>query len=386
MALENSGYKLTTSSDYLEQIVAELNREFPNMSNSSNNFAIVVSRILSILLEENDNIRAEGYSNAYVATAVDRHLDKAVATAGIVRRYGTRAYGKIKVSKETDIASINIAPQTIIESGGLQFVTLNMSFVIINSATPAEIEIASIEPGSKYNIAERSTFKPIVAIRGLKEMIAEKGTEGGTEPETDQELRNRYYLAINSFANSSLNGIISEVAKLPDVIRVSGRENNLDVSDKDMPPHSFEIFVEGASDDVIADKIFNVKPAGIQTHGDIIKQIKLAGNTYPISFSRFDKQIVYYSLEVKTKIGLNTMDIMSEIKSAIEEYTKKSATINHSDLVGYIYNSVTGIVSMKNIKFGLTPDPQADNELIIEGGKIFTTDESKINIEIMSSI
>lgn len=386
MALENSGYKLTTSSDYLEQIVAELNREFPNMSNSSNNFAIVVSRILSILLEENDNIRAEGYSNAYVATAVDRHLDKAVATAGIVRRYGTRAYGKIKISKETDIASINIAPQTIIESGGLQFVTLNTNFVVINSATPAEIEIASIEPGSKYNIAEKSTFKPIVAIRGLKEMIAEKGTEGGTEPETDQELRNRYYLAISSFANSSLNGIISEVAKLPDVIRVSGRENNLDVSDKDMPPHSFEIFVEGAPDDVIADKIFNVKPAGIKTHGGITKEIELAGNTYPISFSRFDRQIVYYSLEVKTKIGLNTMAIISEIKIAIEEYTNKSATINHSDLVGYIYNSVTGIVSMRNIKFGLEPDPQTDDELIIEVGKIFTTDESKMNIEIMNNI
>lgn len=382
MGLERTGYSLTTSGQYLDKILQDLNTEFPNMSNASNNLTVILARIISNVLEENDAIRGEGYNNVYVATAVEEHLDKAVSIGGITRRYGTKSYGKIKVTKTDDVPSISIPPNTLIETNDVQFTTLNTGYVPINNSNPVEIEIASVETGINQNVTKGSTFTPVVAIRGLDKMICEKGTAGGTDTESDQELRRRYYLTISSYSNSSLNGIISEVAKMDDVVRVSGRENNTDTEVNGLPAHSFEIFCEGGSDQDVAETIFYVKPAGIQTHGDVQVDIPFNNNTYKISFSRFTKQTVYYKLTVKPNIGVATTTLESDMKKAIAIYTASSTKINQSELVGYLYNNVKGIGSLSDIKFGFSPNPTTDTELVVETGKTFNTDDSKIAITL----
>lgn len=383
MGLERTGYRLTTSDDYLESIIGDMQNEFPNMSNSSNNFAVVLARILSKALEENDSIRGEGYNNVYVATAVGRHLDKAVAIGGVSRRYGTKSYGKIKVTKSSDISSISIPPRTIIESGNVQYLTNNTGYVPISSSEPVEIEIVSILAGADQNVPPESVFTPVVSIRGLDKMICEDGTDGGTDTESDQELRRRYYLTISSYSNSSLKGIISEVAKIDDVVRVSGRENNTDDELNGLPPHSFEIYCEGGADSEIAETIFYVKPAGIQTHGNVSKEIFFHNNTYNISFSRYTKEIIYYKLTIKPNIGTATTELEKDIKNAIINYTASSTKINQSELIGYLYNNVTGISSLSNIAFGFSPEPDSAEEIVADVGKSFNTDEEKIELSLV---
>lgn len=383
MGLERTGYRLTTSDDYLESIIGDMQNEFPNMSNSSNNFAVVLARILSKALEENDSIRGEGYNNVYVATAVGRHLDKAVAIGGVSRRYGTKSYGKIKVTKLSDISSISIPPRTIIESGNVQYLTNNTGYVPISSSEPVEIEIVSILAGADKNVPPNSVFTPVVSIRGLDKMICEDGTDGGTDTESDQELRRRYYLTISSYSNSSLNGIISEVAKIDDVVRVSGRENNTDDELNGLPPHSFEIYCEGGADSEIAETIFYVKPAGIQTYGNVSKEIFFHNNTYNISFSRYTKEIIYYKLIVRPNIGAATTELEKDIKNAIINYTASSTKINQSELIGYLYNNVTGISSLSNIAFGSSPEPDGAEEIVADVGKSFHTDEEKIELSLV---
>lgn len=383
MGLERTGYRLTTSDDYLESIIGDMQNEFPNMSNSSNNFAVVLARILSKALEENDSIRGEGYNNVYVATAVGRHLDKAVAIGGVSRRYGTKSYGKIKVTKSSDVSSISIPPSTIIESGNVQYLTNNTGYVPISSSEPVEIEIVSILAGADKNVPPESVFTPVVSIRGLDKMICEDGTYGGTDTESDQELRRRYYLTISSYSNSSLNGIISEVAKIDDVVRVFGRENNTDDELNGLPPHSFEIYCEGGADSEIAETIFYVKPAGIQTYGNVSKEIFFHNNTYNISFSRYTKEIIYYKLTVRPNIGAATTELENDIKNAIINYTASSTKINQSELIGYLYNNVTGISSLSNIAFGFSPEPDSAEEIVADVGKSFNTDEEKIELSLV---
>lgn len=381
MAITKNGYALTTSNDYLVKIVEQLNAEFPNMSNASNNFSIVLSRILANILEENDAIRAEGYNNVYVATAFGNHLDKAVSIAGIERRHGTQSFGKALFYKTSDVPIISIAPNTILESGDIKYYTTNEDYVPINSLTPVEIEIASYETGRDKNLTENSILTPVISIRGLKEIKCEKGTFGGTDTETDQELRRRYYVTISSYSNSSLNGIISEIAKIDNVIRVSGIENNTDIqSSEGLPPHSFELFIEGGSDAEIAEGIFFKKPAGIQTHGKVRHPITYQGSEYQISFSRYEKQAVYYSLHIQPKIGASAINIERDVKKALVDYSEKNNKIGHSTLVGYLFNNVDGIGVIKSVKFGLTQSPTQDTPLVAGVGKAFTTDDSKVNI------
>lgn len=377
--ITSRGVAVREEVDILEDIVTDLSAEFPNMSKESNNVLMVLAKILSREISNNENNRLEAYNNAYVASAIGIHLDKAVQTAGLTRVHGTNSYGICTFTKDEKFAKVTIPPNSQIESGDFKFITLNTSFITITD-DPVEIEVKSELAGSKYNLPQESTFTTVVDIRGLKSIKNKAEFAGGTDAETDQALRARYYNFISSFSNSSLNGIISEMSRLEDVTRVTGRENNTDDDLNGLPPHSFELFVEGSTTSIIADKLFKTKPAGIATHGTISHTINYENNDYVIKFSRFDKQNVYYNIELRTIIGASTQEIEKQIKEVLTVFTSSSTTINHSEIVGTLYNNVKGISAITKLKFGLSSNPQTDDEISVEVGKAFFTDDSKIEI------
>ena len=380
--ITNKGIKVRDEVDIFESILDDLSTEFPNMSKEANNALVVLARILSREISNNENNRLEAYNNAYVSSAIGIHLDKAVQTIGLSRTHGTSSYGICTFTKDSKVSKVTIPPNTQIESEDLQFITLNTSFITISEES-VDIEVKSIDAGKKYNLPQHSNFNTVIDIRGLKSISNKKAFEGGTDTETDQALRTRYYQFVNAFSNSSLNGIISEMSRLKDVTRVSGRENNTDSEFEGLPPHSFELYVEGSTPSLIAEKIFSIKPAGIQTHGDFSHTLNYANNDYVIKFSRFDKQNVYYVIELKTAIGASTQDIEKLIKQALASYTSSSKTINHSEIVGALYNNVKGISAITKLKFGLTPNPETDNELIAPIGSVFFTDDTKIEVSFV---
>ena len=377
--ITDKGVGIRDEVDIFENIMTDLSAEFPNMSKESNNVLTILARILSREISNNENNRLEAYNNAYVSSAVGLHLDKAVQTVGITRVHGTNSYGIGIFTKDDKANKVTIPPQTLIESGDLKFITLNTSFITI-SGTPVEIEIKSESAGSQYNLPKGSTFTPVIDVRGLKSIKNKEKLAGGTDTETDQSLRARYYNFINSFSNSSLNGVISEMSRLEDVTRVAGRENNTDVSLNGLPPHSFELFIEGSTTSIIADKIFKTKPAGIQTYGRISHTINYENNDYEIKFSRFDRQNVYYSIELRTAIGVSTSDMEKQIKDVLKVFTSTSSTISHSEVVGALYNNVKGISAILNLKFGLKPNPQTDDDISVDIGHAFYTDDDKIEV------
>lgn len=378
----SKGIRIRDEADILENIIGDLSAEFPNMSKESNNALIVLAKVLSREISNNENNRLEAYNNAYVATSIGLHLDKAVQTVGLSRVYGTSSYGVCTFTKDSKVNKVVIPPNTPIESGDLQFVTLNTSFITI-PPEGVDIEVKSSGAGTEYNLPKESTFTPVIDIRGLKEIKNKKEFLGGTDTETDQALRARYYQFINSFSNSSLNGIISEVSRLEDVTRVSGRENNTDVEFQGLPPHSFELYVEGSTTSIIADKIFRTKPAGIQTHGDVSHTISYENNDYEIKFSRFDRQNVFYSIELRTVVGASTSEIEQQIIETLKVFTSSNKTINHSEVVGALYNNIKGIAAITKLFFGLKENPKDDKELVSDVGTVFFTDDSKIDVSFV---
>lgn len=376
--ISKKGFTVREETDIQNAILDDLAVEFPNMSKERNNALVVLANILSREISNNENNRLEAYNNAYVATATGIHLDRAVLTAGVQRIYGTSSYGVCKFTKESG-QNVVIPPSILIESEDLKFITLNTSFVTVTDEG-VDIEVKSIETGDIYNLTAGSTFKPVINIRGLKSITNTKNLEGGTNTETDQQLRARYYSLINSVSNCSLNGIIALVARLQDVTRVGGRENVQDVESNGLPPHSFELFIEGSSQSILAKYIQTIKPAGIQTHGSITENVVYEGYTYPIKFSRFNKQNVYYKLNIRTTVGTSTETLEQKIKESLIRYTQINEVINHSEIVGNLYNTVEGIASIKELKFGQETNPQGDSELVAGSGIAFFTDESKIEI------
>lgn len=110
----------------------------------------------------------------------------------------------------------------------------------------------------------------------------------GNEIETDTELRQRRSKSLQITGTSTVEAIRSRLLQVPDVTSATVTENDTNVVDGDgRPPHSFEAVVSGGTDDDVANEIWLVKPAGIETHGNTTVSITDSQNiSHDINFSR----------------------------------------------------------------------------------------------------
>lgn len=123
----------------------------------------------------------------------------------------------------------------------------------------------------------------------------------GRLQETDAELRIRMALREQSTGTATKPAIEASLSEVTGVTSVLVVENQtLDTVDG-IPGKAYETFISGGDESEIADVIFETKPAGIATHGDITRiVIDENGDAQSVKFSRltdvFAWQRVTYSI------------------------------------------------------------------------------------------
>ena len=142
---------------------------------------------------ELDNI----LSIMFLEDATNEYLDKKVYDFGIERKMGTVARGTIKVTGENGTH----IPQNseVISQGELSFFTLEDAW--INEGI-ALIEVEASDVGTEYNIIQNSIDKFVININGVESVTNEKEFKEGTNVETDEELRERFFEIIRRPATS----------------------------------------------------------------------------------------------------------------------------------------------------------------------------------------
>jgi uncharacterized phage protein gp47/JayE len=126
----------------------------------------------------------------------------------------------------------------------------------------------------------------------------------GRDVETDAELRLRRNQSLSIPSAASVNGIYSSVSAVDDVTSCTVYENITDVTDMNgLPPHSFQVVVQGGADADIAAAIWTSKPAGIKSYGNHSEvTTDSQGRSQTMYFSRPTPLVLY----VKCNIVKNT--------------------------------------------------------------------------------
>lgn len=142
---------------------------------------------------ELDNI----LSIMFLEDATNEYLDKKVYDFGIERKMGTVARGVIKITGENGVH----IPQNseVISQSGLSFFTVED--VWINEGE-AIVEVEASDVGTEYNIIQNSIDKFVININGVESVANEKEFKEGTNVETDEELRERFFEVIRRPATS----------------------------------------------------------------------------------------------------------------------------------------------------------------------------------------
>lgn len=142
----------------------------------------------------------------------------------------------------------------------------------------------------------------------------------GRNTETDADFRLRREQLLRITGAATVEAIRAAILDVDDVTHCTVFENVDIITDPvtGLPPKSFSAIVLGGDEQEIADTIWEVKAAGIETYGSISKTVTDSqGFSHTIEFSRPTPVPIYMELTVLTDPAVFPADGVDQIKAAL---------------------------------------------------------------------
>ena len=293
-----TGFNRKRLEDVLEELEADVRAKFSAYGEAVN---VAEDSLLGILL----GIMAERiatlwelaeavYNSQYPDTASGVPLDNVASVTGISRNAAT--YSSVALVLYGDTG-------TLVPSGSMVSMENDPSVVFV---TQADKTIGVL--GYEVVLARAYSPGPVAApaftltvietpVGGWNQVTNPLDADLGSDEESDTELRLRRKDSLRVAGSAAVDAIAAQLKDLKGVDDALVFENATNSTDPDgRPPHSFEAIVDAAVipepdpdelSQLIADTIWEHKPAGIETYGDWTVTVQDAqGRTHDVKFSQ----------------------------------------------------------------------------------------------------
>jgi len=310
------------------------------------------------------------YLSQYPESSAGRSLEGAVQLMGLSRRGATRSFVSVVlkgdpgmvVPEESEASTVDGDVFSLIED------------VLLDGEGVGEGQMRALRAGAVLALA--GTLVNIeTPISGWDSVENPDDGEVGREIESDPELRQRWQESLQVWGSGTVPAIRARLLQSVDgVTSVKIIENRSSEVDADgRAPHSFEAIVSGGADQEIAEMLWDVKPAGIETHG--INEVVVEdseGEPHIICFSRASLVYVWVKVEVE-EYGLGVPIGAAElIKEKIVEYGLENFGVGdkvlYQALFTPVYANVSGIKSVSvRLAGNYLPEVTPPDEVFIAG-------------------
>ena len=289
------------------------------ITNDVNNHTVLQAEIVNAI------------NNYSVFYATQRALDVAGSRYGYYRKSGVATIV---------VATITGAPGTIIPTGSKasdgsnEYELLNTTTIPANGTTTAQFKCTKV--GTIYCPA--GTLTEIVdQITGWETINNANDGVVGYDTESDSAFRQRIVAnMLQKRGRSTMGAIVDNIAALPDVISVTGRENptgeTITIDSVEMEPHSIYLCVLGGTADSIAKVIAEQKTLGAGTIGNtqIAYMDSSINYVYQYNIERPAEVSLYVKVEYKDNMYSPLESTVTDrIKSTLQEFI-----INHPFTIG----------------------------------------------------
>lgn len=332
------GYKRRTYADILQEKIGKAQELFGADINTDENTPLgKYIRINAYDQAHVEEIAESVYYSIFPQSAMGTTLDRLGWTVGITRNPSTKAVYEVEITGTANSAiakGFKVCTET-----GITFE--NESDAIIGSNGKCTITVMCTETGEIGNVAPsyiNKTVNPSATIDTVKGLTV---VSAGEARESDYNFRTRYEVAregLGSCNEASIRASIIDIPTVEDAVIVADETN-----------HSFCCYVDGGVgyEQQIAEAIFDKKPIGAKTTGDIAKMVSYGALTdCEIRFSHTGHENIYCKITVTTNEKFGT-DGNTTIKNNIESYIAElgiGVPVYLTALYGSVY-SVTGVVS-----------------------------------------
>lgn len=388
--LTANGFKIKRLDDIITEIEARYKVKFGDgIDLSSGSPAGQEIAIYSDREAEVWEVLQDIYNSQYPASSEGKQLDNVVALTGTTRR--GPEFSKVI----TGIARGDNG--TIIEDGKIVSVAGNPTarFIVQGNYVINVVDGGTFKVENISLVAE--TEGPVQANTGTLTVI-ETPVAGwnsftntldadlGSETEEDPELKARRSGELQIAGSCTIEAILSELRARELVEAVIVFQNKTAIEDSDgRPPKSLDIVVLGDVDQDLADAIFLVAGGGIETIGDVSKNvIDSQGFTQVTKFSRPTGVNVWIESDITTDPNFYPVDGDDQVEAALLEYgltlgVGQDIIVFGSNSLSCVFNSIPGITRFE-IRIGKTVSPTTDDNVIIEPREIGEFDSSRITI------
>lgn len=242
---------------------------------------------------------------------------------------------KIKIIGSTPISSFSIS--------------VNPNLVIDMVYTSV---LSTLTTSGDVYIPANSMTKLVTGISGIDSVSNREDFNTGQAEESDESLRLRISKEVakgKATPDAIISNLKSRVAGITEVILVQNLNGTPDGSGR--PSHSFETYVVGGLSQDIADVLWDVSPAGIQTWGtNTVAVTDINGDTQYVKFSRLSAVNLFirvtYSTYNEESLTPNVVDVIKDI--VVDEVNSSGSGVDFipQRLFGPIFSGTTGIQTL----------------------------------------
>lgn len=391
------GFEVQTIDEILADLQADLRAatEQPNLDLSSSS---PLGQVLGVMAEREyarQLVTLAVYNSRFPSRATGDALTQAALITGTIRRGATRsAVGTL----------VTLTAGTTLPAGSRANVAGDTSAIFETTAdftntTGATdqfaIDMIAVTTGPVKAVA--STLTVInTPVAGWEAVVNPFDAEVGQDIETDPELRVRRELELRSQGATTIGALVADVQEVPKVIDAIGFENKTPTPGvNDLPPHSFEIVVwdgdvPDASDNAIAQAIFESSPAGIESAvshlGVDCTGIAIepgSGQEFPVKFSRALPLPLYVTYSLTVDPDVYPIDGDSQVKAAVAAYVNSKLTVGDDVIATTLYcpvYQIAGVTDVVSVTLGFAAGPTASANLPVASRSIARADTSRIAV------
>lgn len=327
------------------------------------------------------------YHNRHIQTAEGKSLDNVTGNMLVERRPATFAEGEVVFYGQEGA----IIDDVLVEGNGMLYRTTEIAE--IDATGEVVVPVRAEEAGTEGNTPANTVTTIVTPVFGVESVNNPNPISGGQDEETDEDLRERYYLSLAGKTSPTADGIRSAVLAVEGVRTANVIENNTNQTDSEgRPPKSFETYVLGGDPKEIAEAIFSVRAAGIEPWGtEEVVVTDNAGNNVLMRFSYVEEVPIYIDIEIEHDDTFH-VDGYKHIRTAIIRY------IGGEDEDGNVYtgltagqdmiftkvvsaiHSVQGVTNIPVLNIGTDPNNKEPmNTIEIEPTQVAVTDWQKVN-------
>lgn len=294
------------------------------------------------------------YLARFPGTATGVSLDRLTIFAGISRNSATAASYSIRITG----TARHVVPMDFLVGTDTGLTYYTAQDVTIGDGGTCTATVYCTLTGTVGNVNASAINAPVNPDADISAVAGTECISPGEDEESDAELRARFSAAVAGSGSCNANAIRAALLRVPTVRFADVIENDTDQNDAEgRPPHSFECYVlcDAAYRQQVAETIWDKRPIGIQTTGDIAVSVTDASG---------GKKTVYYSNAQNVQIGVRVSittsasypaDGAERVQNAVRDYINAlgiGRSLVLSTLYGYIY-AVPGVVEVTELKISI---------------------------------